>query len=85
MACVERNKEYYEIAAERLEIQKRRCTACRENVKSAEKYKFQETMFPIRTDIPEESGTLTFRRSELMITELSGKQMSARNVSDPEK
>ena len=54
-------------------------------MKSAEKDKFQETMFPIRTDIPEESGTLTFRRSELMITELSGKQMSARNVSDPEK
>ncbi len=45
MACVERNKEYYEIAAERLEIQKRRCTACRENVKSVVRDRYPETWY----------------------------------------
>ena len=32
------------------------------DVKSAEKARFQETMFPIQTDIQEESGTPTSRQ-----------------------
>jgi hypothetical protein len=45
MACVEHDKDYCETSAERLEIQKRRCTACQENVKSVVRDRYPETWY----------------------------------------
>ena len=39
----------------------RRCGRCQESVKFAEKDRFQETMYPIPTDIREENGMQIFR------------------------
>ena len=38
----------------------RRCGRCQESVKFAERARFQETMYPIPTDILEENGMLIF-------------------------
>lgn len=56
--------------------------SCQENVKSAEKVRYQETAFLTQIDILEESGMLIFRQLELKKTEQLEKLMFVLSASD---
>ena len=65
-----------------LKIFKGGAARCQESVKFVVRVRFQETMYPTQTDIQEESGMLTFRESESMITELLEELTYAQDASD---
>ena len=54
-------------------------------MKYAEKVKFPVTMFPIQTDTLEESGTLTYKMSELKMKTESERLKYARDASGQTK
>ena len=69
----------------KLKIFKGGAAGCQENVKFVVRVRFQEILYPTQTDTQEESGMLTFRESESMITELLEELMYAQDASDQTK
>ncbi len=68
-----------------LKIFKGGAARCQESVKFVVRVRFQEIQYPTQTDIQEESGMLTFRESESMITELLEELTYAQDASDQTK
>ena len=68
-----------------LKIFKGGAVICQESVKFVVRVRFQETMYPIQTDIQEENGMQTSRLLESMTTEQLEEPTCAQDASDQTK